>query len=96
MGERFKGRTRSTLPAGITLVEADGCRECAAAKHRLDEVGAVYRVVDVAEADRYGIHSFTVPYAFVGTSSGELVLVRRGTAVAADADLLRIAAESGD
>ena len=88
-GERFKGRARSTVPTGITLVEARGCRECVVAKERLDEVGAVYKVVDVADAAQYGVHSFTVPYAFVGSEKGRLTLVRRGTAVAADAELLR-------
>ena len=85
VAERLRGHAATLVPPGLTLVVSEGCRECARARTALDaEVGS-YTVMDAVEAERYGIHSLTVPYAFVGSATGELVMVRRGTSVVADA-----------
>lgn len=88
VAERFRSRGAGTIPAGLTLVVKGGCRECLHAKARLDEIGVPYVEVDVGEADVYGIRSYAVPYAFVGSSRGEALMVRRGQAVASDAAAL--------
>ena len=88
VAERVRGRAATLVPPGLTLVVAPGCRECVKARSALDALGGSYTVMDPSEADRYGIHSLTVPYAFVGSGTGDLVLVRRGTSVASDAEEL--------
>lgn len=93
IAERLKGRTKGLVPPGLTLVVGPGCRECIRARTKLDAMDAVYSVLDVGDAERYEIASLAVPYAFVGSSAGELLMVRRGTSVAADVtDLISMAA----
>ena len=83
--ERIRGHARTLVPPGLTLVVSAGCRECVRARAALDAIDGTYSVMDSADAERYGIQSLTVPYAFVGSATGDLVMVRRGTSVTADA-----------
>jgi glutaredoxin len=77
-----------TLPPGLTLVTSSGCAECVRAAAALDDVGARYAVVDASRSSESGIETMSVPVAVVGSSKGEPLLVRRGTAIAADALIL--------
>lgn len=96
IAERVRGRAQTLVPPGLTLVVGPGCRECIRARSKLDALDAVYSVLDVRDAERYGIASLAVPYAFVGSSAGELLMVRRGTSVASDAaDLIAEAEPHG-
>lgn len=92
--QRWKLKPGAVVPAGLTLVTAPGCRDCATARERFDQLGATYQVVDVSEAAALGVTSFTAPLAVVGTSSGDVLIVRRGSSVVTDADAIAAAAES--
>lgn len=86
--EGRRGRVRGIVPAGLTVVVSEGCRTCTDAIRALDTLRADYRVVDVAEADGFGVSSHTVPYAVMGRADGTVELVRRGRSVVTDADRL--------
>jgi glutaredoxin len=91
--DRWKiGRSGRVFP-GLTLVAAPGCRDCVEAKSRFDAMGASYRVIGTDDPSARSVGSYTVPYAFVGSVDGELVMVRRGRSVVNDAQLL---AEASD
>ncbi len=77
-----------TLPPGLTLITSAGCAECVRAATALDGVGATYSVIDASRSAESGIETMSVPVAVVGSSKGEPLLVRRGTAVASDALIL--------
>ncbi|MGI9584495.1 MAG: hypothetical protein ACR2N7_02790 [Acidimicrobiia bacterium] len=92
VGERWRSRSSSLLPNGLTLISAPDCRECAIAEHQLTEVGAEYTKISRTEAVGLGVDIFTVPTAIVRDEDGNLVMVRRGKSVASDAALLVAAA----
>ncbi len=91
---RRKGHIRSGVPLGLTLVTGSGCAECVRAVRALDAAGVEYSVVDAEAAGSIGIRTLSVPIAVVGDAHGSAVIVRRGTAVAADARRLGDAAQS--
>ncbi len=82
------------VPQGLTLVTSATCAECVRAAKALDDAGANYALVDASECAAVGIRTMTVPLAVVGNSSGEAVMVRRGTSIASDASRL-VAAAAG-
>ena len=88
VAERLRGKAKNLIPPGLTLVVSQGCRECVRARAALDSHGADYDVMDAHEAERYGVQSLTVPYAFIGSATGDLVMVRRGASIAHDAHAL--------
>jgi Glutaredoxin len=92
IAERWRGRTGSVaVPVGLTLVSSPGCRDCVVAKERFDRLGVPYREVGLDVAASLGLRTFTMPMAIVGSPAGDLVMVRRGSAVAADAEALMAA-----
>lgn len=76
------------VPAGLTLVVGPGCTLCVDARRRLDALDARYDVVDASDASRFGVNSMSLPYAFVGSPDGELLMVRRGRSVVTDVERL--------
>lgn len=84
---RRSGQRSEGVPDGLTLVTSGSCSECVRAVDALDGVGATYAIVDARDCEAIGIRTMTVPVAVVGRS-GEAVMVRRGSAVAADAKRL--------
>ncbi len=80
------------VPAGVTLVTAGSCRDCATAKTEFDRLGVAYRVISVAEAESEGIVTRTVPTAIVGGRDGDPMLVRRGRSVITDSGVIADAA----
>lgn len=76
------------VPAGLTLVVGPGCTMCVEARRRLDALDARYEVVDASDARRFGVDSMSLPYAFVGSPDGELLMVRRGRSVVTDVERL--------
>lgn len=88
VAERWRGRRNLLVPPGLTLVTSSGCSECLNAERRFSDLGIPYTTLDVAEAGDLGVASLTVPYAVVGSGSGELRMVRRGASVAADAEIV--------
>ena len=91
---RRKRSYRGGIPQGLTLVTASGCGECQRAARALDSAGVEYVVVDASESEALGIKTMSVPVAVVGDSSGAATMVRRGTAIAADASRLGVAVRS--
>lgn len=79
---------------GLTLVTSSGCSECHRAARALDSVGVKYVVVDASESEAIGIKTMSVPVAVVGDSSGAATMVRRGTAIAAEASRIGVAVRS--
>lgn len=88
IAERWRTRSASGLPAGLTLVTTPGCRDCVSAATALDSLNAEYTTMDASEAARHGLRAMTVPHAAVVTANGDLIMVRRGRSVAADAPAL--------
>ncbi|MGI9643101.1 MAG: glutaredoxin family protein [Acidimicrobiia bacterium] len=88
VASRRPGRGTDRVPPGITLIEADGCRQCDVAKRRFGEAGVAVRVLDVQDASTRGMKTLTVPTVFVGTADGHFSLVRRGSAVLSDFDAI--------
>lgn len=94
VASRRPGRGTRRVPPGITLIEADGCRQCETAKRRFDESAASVRVLDAEEAGGLGIGTLAVPTVYVGTADGHVVLVRRGAAVLEDFDAILAAVDA--
>jgi glutaredoxin len=92
--QRWRLKPAGAVPAGLTLVTAPGCRDCVTARERFDQLGATYRVADISEAAALGVTSFTAPLAVVGSHGGDVLMVRRGSSVVADADAIVAAAAS--
>lgn len=92
--QRWRLKPGVAIPAGLTLVTAPGCRDCVTARERLDQLGATYQVVDISEATALGVTGFTAPLAVVGSPSGDVLMVRRGSSVVTDADAIVAAATS--
>lgn len=88
VASRRPGRGTHRVPPGITLIEADGCRQCDVAKRRFDEAGVAVRVLDAQDASTRGMNTLAVPTVFVGTADGRVSLVRRGSAVLSDLDAI--------
>lgn len=83
--QRRRGASVRGVPTGLTLVTSSSCTECVRAVEALRSAGATYIVVDARDSAAIGIKTMSVPVAVVGNRSGEAVMVRRGTAIAADA-----------
>jgi hypothetical protein len=89
VAERWRGRPPAgPVPVGLTLVSSPGCRDCLVARERFDALGIRYRVIGVDMAESIGLRTFTMPMAFVGSASGDVVIVRRGGSVVSDVELL--------
>lgn len=88
IAERWRSRSASGLPAGLTLVTTTSCRDCVHATAVLDSLDAEYTMMDASEASDLGVHTLTVPYAAVTDTNGDVIMVRRGRSVAADASAL--------
>ena len=94
VASRRPGRRTLRVPPGITLIEADGCRQCETAKHRFDEAEASVRVIDVEESGTLGMRTLAVPTVYVGTADGHVALVRRGASVLEDFEAILAAVEA--
>ncbi|MGI9642583.1 MAG: hypothetical protein ACR2N9_07345 [Acidimicrobiia bacterium] len=88
VASRRPGRGTNRVPPGITLIAAEGCRQCDIAKRRFDEAGVAVRVLDAQDASTRGMKTLAVPTVFVGTADGHVSLVRRGAAVLSDFDTI--------
>ena len=88
VASRRPGRGAHRVPSGITLIEAEGCRQCDIAKCRFDEAGVAVRVLNAQEANTRGMKTLAVPTVFVGTPDGHVSLARRGAAVLSDFDAI--------
>jgi glutaredoxin len=89
---RRRGANMSGVPRGLTLVTSSTCTECVRAREALTQAGAEFVVVDAHDAASIGIRTMSVPVAVVGNGDGVAIMVRRGTAIAADAQRLAAAA----
>jgi len=85
---RRPGRGTKLVPPGITMIEADGCHQCEAAKRRFAEAGVSYQSVDAGAASTLGLKTLTVPTVYVGTAEGRVVMTRRGASVLSDLDII--------
>jgi hypothetical protein len=91
---RRRGVNGRGVPPGLTLVTSSSCTECVRAADALTNAVATYLAVDGRDSAAIGIKTLTVPVAVVGNSDGDVVMVRRGTAIAADVHRLVEAATS--
>ncbi|MGI9666799.1 MAG: glutaredoxin domain-containing protein [Acidimicrobiia bacterium] len=85
---------RLVVPAGLTIVSTETCRDCDSARAAFDRLGISYQTMSVSDAEAVGISTRSVPTAVVGGPSGSALIVRRGRAVITDSDRIAAVARS--